>query len=411
MTHTDPLALPPTPDPSRDRSQSLSNGAAGTALLHIAYAHAGVGDWGTAHRWAGAMTRGSVVADPEACGLFRGAPAVAFVLRVAARSEYAAALRTLDGHITTLTRHRLERAYERIERAELPELREFDLINGLTGIGVYLLQANHTDLLRDVLSYLVRLVESVTVDGQELPGWWTSNGPADQPAPAWSGGHGNLGLAHGIAGPLALLATAMRSGVIVPGHPEALDRICVELDQWRCGSLGKPWWPGLLSPTEWRERTVSQRGPQRPSWCYGTPGLARAQQLAALALGDRRRQHRAENALVGCITDQRQLDQLGDLGVCHGWAGLVHTTRRAAADAGPDSALAALLPALYTRFEQQLQDQEPPTSDGLLEGAAGIALTRRNTHGTPFTTPWDACLLLTPRTPPALETLHMEGHG
>ncbi len=334
----------------------------------------------------------------------KGAPAVAFVLRAADQPAYAATLGTLDSHIATLTRHRLDRAHERIERGQLPKLREFDLINGLTGIGVYLLQAEDTELLQDVLSYLVRLVEPRTVDGRKLPGWWTGNGPADQSSREWPGGHANLGLAHGIAGPLALLASTMTHGVTVHGHTEAIERIDAFLARWRCGTRSRPWWPGMISLTEWTTGTIGQPGPQRPSWCYGTPGLARAQQLAALALGDPQRQRRAENALAGCIADEEQLSQLGDGSLCHGWAGLVQTTRRVAADAGPDSELAALLPLLHTRLEQHLHSQRPPTCDGLLEGAAGIALTRHNTAAP--VSRWDACLLISP---PPRQTMHMEG--
>ncbi|MGH8916796.1 MAG: lanthionine synthetase C family protein [Actinomycetes bacterium] len=243
-----------------------------------------------------------------------------------------------------LTRQRLDRAHERIERGQLPELGEFDLINGLTGIGVYLLQAHNTGLLRDVLSHLVRLVvEPVTVDDQKLPGWWTGNGPTDRPSTDWPGGHSNLGLAHGISGPAMLKASTMSLGVAVPSHADAIARICAELDQWRCGNTGRSWWPGIISPAEWKTGTVSQPGPQRPSWCYGTPGLARAQQLAALALGDPQRQRMAEGALAGCLADEEQLAQLSDASLCHGWAGLVQTARRAAADAGSASELATLL--------------------------------------------------------------------
>jgi len=31
-----------------------------------------------------------------------------------------------------------------------------------------------------------------------LPGWWTASGPDDRPSQSWPGGHGNLGMAHGI---------------------------------------------------------------------------------------------------------------------------------------------------------------------------------------------------------------------
>lgn len=189
--------------------------------------------------------------------------------------------------------------------------------------------------------------------------------PATDRAPSddWPGGHINLDLSHGICGPLTLLATAMRRGVAVAGQAETIERIHAFLDEWRCGTDGRSWWPGMISPAEWKAHAVHQPGPQRPSWRYGTPGLARAQLLAALALGDQQRQRRAEDALAGCVADEDQLSQLGDDSLCHGWAGLLQTTRRAAADAGPNSELAGLLPHLQTRFGQhcpRLSDQDGP---------------------------------------------------
>lgn len=404
MTYTHPFALPPEHEPAPGWGQSLSTGAAGIALLHAEYARAGIGDWSTAHRWAAAMTRTPVTAHPDA-SLFCGAPAVAFALRAAGHPAYAAALATLDRHIAALTRHRLDRAHERIDRGQLPELREFDLINGLTGLGVYLPHTDNTALLREVLFCLVRLAEPVALDGQRLPGWWTGNSPADHPSPDWPGGHANQGIAHGIAGPLALLSTAIRFGVTVPGQADAIDRMDSWLEGWRCGTPSRPWWPGLISLTEQATGVVDQPGPQRPSWCYGTPGLARARQLAALALDDRQRQRRAEAALVACVVDDTQLAQLRDGSLCHGWAGLVHTTWRAAADANPDSELASLLPHLRDRWNQhraRVSDQH-----GMLEGAAGIVLTQYTiaTTGTSrdagerTAAGWDACLLITSSAP------------
>nr|MDQ3577083.1 lantibiotic modifying enzyme [Actinomycetota bacterium] len=188
MTYTEPHTLPPEHDPAPGWGQSLAGGAAGLALLHVVYARAGMGDWATAHQWVKAMTRGSVAADPGAC-LYQGAPAVAYVLRTAGLPAYSGVLRELDQHIVAITRTRLEAAHERIDCGELATLREFDLINGLTGLAVYLLQAVHTDPthpggdpLRDVLAYLVRLTEPVLVDGEPLPGWWSAAPPTDQPA-------------------------------------------------------------------------------------------------------------------------------------------------------------------------------------------------------------------------------------
>lgn len=125
------------------RDQSLT-GAAGTALLHIARARAGTGRWEDAHQAVRVMIRRPVVAHPAVSNLYRGAPAVAFVLRLADRSEYTPTLAVLDRHIDRLTRHRLDAAHQRIDRADLPALREYDLISGLTGIGAYLLH-RHSD--------------------------------------------------------------------------------------------------------------------------------------------------------------------------------------------------------------------------------------------------------------------------
>ena len=84
----------------------------------------------------------------------------------------------------------------------------------------------------------------------------------------------------------------------------------------------------------------------RPSWCYGTPGIARAVQLAAIAVGDVDRQRSAEQAIAACLTDPQPLTEPG---LCHGLAGLYQTAFRAAADA-TSPAIAAQLPPLTDRL-------------------------------------------------------------
>ena len=115
---------------------------------------------------------------------------------------------------------------------------------------------------------------------------------------------------------------------------------------------------------------------------YGTPGIARAQQLAALALGDTTRQHLAETAFTSCVTDPAQIRRLTDRSLCHGTAGLLAVGRRIAADALTPTPVAPLI-RLHQRATRI--SSEPA---GFLDGAAGAAL------GTTTTTSWDDCLLL-----------------
>lgn len=359
-------------------AQSLAEGTAGAALLALERDE-------NARLWLAEMVAEPVMAHPDEANLFEGAPAVAFTLTATGQPR---ALATLDEHVESITRTRLAAAHRRIDRGTLPAKQEFDLIAGLTGLGAYLLHRySKGELLRDVLAYLVRLTEP-RPDG--LPGWWALDGPTG-PGPDWQGGHGNLGMAHGIAGPLALLALTMRRRVTVDGHADAMRRICRWLDHWRYGEPSHAWWPGAVTRAEHDHGAMRRGGPYRPSWCYGTPGLARAQQLAGLALGDTHRQRLAEDALAWCVTDEAQLAHLSDVSLCHGWAGLVHTAWRAGAH---DERICAAMPGLLDGLAVSLLRQ-PPRECGLLVGESGALLAQHAaTTNTPPVTHWDACLLL-----------------
>lgn len=375
------------------RADSLGEGAAGIALLHIERARAGTGTWAAAHHWASEMLRHPTTAHPDIAGLYRGAPAVAYVLRHTRRNDAAATLNQLDRHVDDLIRSRLRRAHQRIDQGQPATVAEYDLISGLTGLGVYLLQrAPDGELLREVLAYLARLTCPLHLGGEPMPGWWcTQPGPTGRRAPE-SGGFVDCGLAHGIAGPLALLATAMRRDVTVTGHTDAMHRILAFLDHRRGAAGRRCWWPERINHAEWRTGDLAQHRPPRPSWCYGTPGIARAQQLAGIALADPQRQHHAEQVLTSCVTDPTQLAQLTDPSLCHGWAGLVHTTRCAATDTGAHSDLAATLPRLERHLDEYLTEHGTAANIGLLDGSTGIHLTRHHPYP-PAKPPWDACLL------------------
>ena len=351
--------------------QSLADGAVGIALLHLE-----TGNWPAARQAIRQATADGVSVATSA-SLYYGAPALAFVLAGSDHPGLARARSITAAGTATVTRRRLHEAHHRIDQQQRPNYAEYDLIRGLTGLGVVLRRLGDHTLLRQVLEYLVRLTEPI----DDRPGWWCTNGPnRDEPAPA--GGHGNHGLAHGVTGPLALLALSHRNGITVDGHTEAIGRICRWLDTWQQHNGTSTWWPQTLTVDDLDQGAPAQRQPLRPSWCYGTPGIARAQQLAALALGDTTRQHLAETAFTSCVTDPAQIRRLTDRSLCHGTAGLLAVGRRIAADALTPTPVAPLI-RLHQRATRI--SSEPA---GFLDGAAGAAL------GTTTTTSWDDCLLL-----------------
>jgi hypothetical protein len=372
--------------------QSLATGSVGPALAAIEQARTGIGDWTTAHHLVKRVASGPVDAAAHA-GLYYGAPAVLFLLHAVrgdGHDPYAQPTQTLARHVRRLTRQRLTTAQERIRRNQPAAFAEYDLFYGLTGIGVLLLlHLPGCDELGELLAYVVRLTDPRTDNGQRVPGWWVGHDPdSTLPTP---GGHANFGMAHGAAGLLALLALSARRGRQVDGQTDAIERLCDWFDYWRQETPHGTWWPQWVSLDQLRMGRSHQDQPGRPSWCYGTAGIARALQLAAIVTNNPVRQAAAESALAACLSGY-QLERLTEPGICHGLAGLHRTAARAAADARtPD--IARKLPDLTERLARCQPD---PGDGGFLTGQAGLTLAGDSARiGTPPRTRWDACLLIT----------------
>lgn len=382
MTNSLPIA-----DTTVAIRQSLAHGPLGTALLDIEHARRGAGDWSAVHR---KLTEIGPLIDGDEANLYLGAPAMAYVLHLAAvgTHRYAGALHTLDGIVAAHTRRRLDAAHARLDAGRHTAFAEYDVFQGLTGIGALLLRRRPgSQEMNGVLEYMVRLTEPVSGPaGEPLPGWWVDHSPAHLGAPT-PAGHANNGMAHGISGPLALLAAAKIRGVTAPGHDDAMRRICRWLDRIRQSDHQGTRWPQWITGT-----ATVPLNPGVPSWCYGTPGLARAQQLAAIALDDPERKRVAERALLACLSDPRQLDQLANRGLCHGVGGLLRVVQRVAEQADRPDAFTRFLPDLTRRFLRT----PPPDKPDFLTGTAGADLAFQSaTAGTQPDADWDACLLLT----------------
>lgn len=393
----DPRTVAQSTD-GRTRPQSLAGGAAGIALLHIERALSGHGEEATAHRWL-QLAASEPLSTGGNANLFHGAPALGLALHAATAERYRRPLATIDDHVVALTRTRLAAAHARIDRGDRLPMREFDLIHGLTGLGVYHLR-RHPDhpVTNDVLRYLVRLTEPLQTDDEHpdpsdgLPPWWLPAGLSGEPDPArYPHGHGNLGLAHGISAVIALLSLAELRNQSVHGSRDAITALCAWTDRWRQYSATGPWWPGYLTIDHVHHGGDEAQRP-RPSWCYGVAGTARAQQLAGLALADPNRQSDAESAVLAALRDPAQRELLPDIGLCHGKAGLLQASWRIAADArnpGLADALADLTGQLTTQLTSATTVPE------LLDGTAGAALALHTAGtGSAPTSGWDAILLL-----------------
>lgn len=374
-------------------AQSLARGMAGTALLRIEQALNGTGTWAGAHAAVTAAATGPADASPRA-SLFYGVPALAFVLHAAradGQPRYQAAVTTLEARVERIARQRLTAAAARMASGTAGTFNEHDLVYGLTGIGVALLRtAPASSSLDAVLDYLARLVTTpLILDGDPVPGWWSDRDP--DPLVPTPGGHANLGMAHGAAGLLAFLSLAAISGRTVDGQHEAIASLCGWFDTWRQETADGTWWPEWITRADLRAGHPARQGPGRPSWCYGTTGIARALQLAAIADGDTARQAAAEHAMAAGLSVP-QLGRITEPGLCHGIAGVYQTAVRATADAVTPH-IRRRLPGLAAALA--CQTRTPAPSSSLLTGSTGIGLTLETALHHPPRSGWDSCLLIT----------------
>jgi hypothetical protein len=178
----------------------------------------------------------------------------------------------------------------------------------------------------------------------------------------------------------------------VDGQFEAIGSLCAWFDQWEQQSDHGPLWPQWITRAELRTGRTSQPGPGRPSWCYGTPGIARALQLAAIATGDLACQIAAEHALAATLAGPR-IARLTNAGLCHGVAGVYQTAARASADA-VTPAIADRLPEVAAAIGERL-DSVAAEPNGLITGNAGVRLALESARRSALPiSGWDTCLLL-----------------
>jgi lantibiotic biosynthesis protein len=365
--------------------QSLAEGAAGVALLRIELAAAGLSDW-KAVETSLRLAASEPISTGRDAALYYGAPALEFVVRAAVPylPNLVDARARLEVATDAVVRARLQAATVRRTEQALPTLREFDLIRGLTGLGAVLLtRGPSTPLLGEILSHLVALTKPATDAGEVVPGWWTLVGPAGQPTPDFPGGHSNNGMAHGVAGVVALLSLCLHAGTVVDGQREAIRRIIEWFDQW--SMTGAPYW---VRRTELGCQAVYS--PARPSWCYGAFGNLRARQLAARALDDANASGDLADAARTVLTDPAMCKLTDNATLCHGWAGLVVTAQAIAADAPEPHSFSDSISRLADELAEGAGRLH---KTGLLEGAAGAALALLSLHYPPATN-WTRVLVI-----------------
>lgn len=366
----------------------LANGLAGIALLPLTLASLfPEQDWlevtGSYFTLLTQKSRQSPLSHP---GLYHGTSGIAFTLWLFAQQDcrYHDASQTLLARLVNQVV-----SWNWCLQPLLAGQQNFEVIGGLSGILRFLLTQRDEPEVQPALEYLLTSLVWFSEDQER----WTHH-PEQLGAIAkrhYPQGYLDLGLAHGLAGPLSALSLAVLCDCILPGMKDAIERWSTWLiDQ----QLAMPWgkdWPSVV-PTQLHAKDCS---PTRSAWCYGTPGIAHALWLAGRALADDALCTHAREALASALRRPALERNIDEPQVCHGLAGLLLICLRFAHDdmiaytPGLTEAIPLLTTALYTRWIASYSQMSP----GFLTGAVGGALTliAALTNSEPL---WDQILLL-----------------
>lgn len=276
-----------------------------------------------------------------------------------------------------------------------PDGGQFELIYGVTGLGLYALsrwpRSSAIDAAANAVAHLVRRAE------RDDDGVFWRTPPALLLGPrreAYPAGGVDLGMAHGMSAVIPFLAAAHARGIGSDTVPPLLD----DAVRW-VAAHAVPTPAGRAVP--YFVAPGVPPAPARTAWCYGDPGIAAGLLAAADAVQRPDWTDLALEFARGAATRPVARTGVTDAGLCHGAAGLAHQFNRMHQYTGaPDLAEAArrwvelTLDLFATAPARSATEVPPPWAGcGLLEGAAGVvlALLAACTDVEPV---WDAMFLM-----------------
>lgn len=356
----------PGPHAGSDQA-SLGGGTAGFAVAFSYFAATdltpGAAETASACLDSAIARVGSEVMAPDLCGGFAG-------VGWAASHLWSAEGEAVDDD-------RLSEVDEEVlsALAREPWDRHFDLLYGLVGLGIYALERLPRKAARSILARVVERLARMAESEGGLTTWRTPPHllPPDE-RPEFPLGWYDLGVAHGVAGVVGLLAQARAAGVAVETARPLLEGAVAWLLAQR--TQGRPELPCWVAPGGKRSEET------RSAWCYGDLGISAILSLASRCAGQPAWQ--AEALSVALRSARIAPDDSGvvDAGFCHGAAGVAHIFNRLYQRAGRDD----LREAATLWFERTLAMRGD-------EGIGGYTFARRERVGAPLRSTADASLV------------------
>ncbi|UHA73643.1 lanthionine synthetase C family protein [Paenibacillus sp. 481] len=295
------------------------------------------------------------------------------------------------------------------------QMSQYDTIEGFAGMGRVAMLFPERPQMKLVLDQMIDLFHVLCGDkdlnGSNMPRWHIEAQYQfqDREKKQYPNGNFNLGLSHGITGPLSFLSLSALHGVtddlLVSNISKLADWVC----KWQVNSERGAVWPGRVTFEEFMQNELQSNSTNdhRDSWCYGVPGIARSIWLAGKAVQNEEWVSLGLNAYLGI---EKRIETNGGLTsatLCHGVSGLLHLIQRMYSDTGHESlgkmrddltrkVLDMYVPeSLFGYYDHNFIDGKLQEVDeaGFLTGTAGVAVVLASLIGDE-SPDWDLVLLI-----------------
>lgn len=268
-------------------------------------------------------------------------------------------------------------------RIDSVKISDYDMLYGVSGVlyhllDNYLLEKDATIL--ELMRYLVKLSSDKNYKGYKLLYYhierdqqYLRTEKEEQPD-----GHLNLGLAHGILGPLIALAKAKMLHYEVEGLDNAIHKLLEIYRKFEKEENGVLKYPMQLvihngyCPEKSRYSIHS-------GWCYGNAGTVRGLMKVAFYLGEEQEYQYYKQALLKIIDQDLDDYELQVPFLCHGYASVVEIQISAYKETGDVAFVKNLERNVRKLLEEHCRllkaDDEYAKDWTLLEGQGGVILT------------------------------------
>ncbi|MEG1311710.1 MAG: lanthionine synthetase C family protein [Romboutsia sp.] len=291
----------------------------------------------------------------------------------------------------------LDYLYNNFENLSMPH---YDTVKGAAGLLRYLIEFNSEvveEKCKKLLEYLVFLTKDREIfENIFVPGWYIKQkNHFDVDKNMYPNGSVNMGISHGIAGPLVALSLAYEKGIVVDGQLEAINKITYEYEKMVVYTHdGYPYWASMLSIDDYiKENWKVALLNKRMSWCYGSIGVLMALKIGFRCTNNYKKTLSVNEELQMVLQMQRNEYCLDSACLCHGYSGILMALMCQYRES-PDTNMKSII-NLYLRLILEYYDEtatygfyeiekyycdgklvnKQQDSNGLLTGATGIILS------------------------------------